>query len=228
MVPTTFTQELRRMAPLVILVIGMHAALLAIPVRSARSDHAPGAGAQMHVRLLAAPPAQAAPANAGAVDLVSMAAADPALQPLPEGTSPAQVQEPSARTEPTTRTAAADVSPPAPAIGLVLPGGDRDADYFPRALLSLAPTPVDPVVIDYPVIAKDSGHYTSELTLFIDETGRVARVRVDGPALPPALEEAARAAFVNARFRPGQVQALVVKSQIRVEVVFDNRPPQRP
>ena len=213
------------MGPLVILVIGLHAALLAIPVRSARSDHAPGVGAQMHVRLLAAPLAQAAPVNAGAVDPASIAAAAPALQPPPRETSPPLAQELPTSTETTTRATAADVSPPAPAIGLVLPGGDRDADYFPRAMLSLAPTPVDPVVIDYPVIAKDSGHYTSELTLFIDETGRVARVRVDGPALPAALEEAARAAFVNAGFRPGQVQGRAVKSQIRVEVVFDNRPP---
>ena len=215
------------MGPLVILVIGLHAALLAIPVRSARSDHAPAAGGQMHVRLLAAPLAQPAPAIAGAVDPASTVAPDPVLQP-PMPASPPLAQALPASTEAKTRAAAADLSPPAPAIGLVLPGGDRDGDYFPRAMLSLAPTPVDPVLINYPVFIQDSGHYTSELTLFIDETGRVSRIRLDGPALPAALEEAARAAFVNARFRPGQAQGQAVKSQIRVEVVFDNRPPQRP
>ena len=89
----------------------------------------------------------------------------------------------------------------------------------------MAPAAVDAIVIDYPPIADDSGHHVSELSLFIDEAGRVTRVRVEGPALPSALEQAARAAFVAARFRPGEVDGRAVKSRIRVEVVFDARPP---
>lgn len=214
------------MGPLVILVIGLHAALLSVPVSSARSDHVPGANGQMQVRLLAGPPAQPAPATLPPADVGSMAAEEPAEPRAPTEAEPVPQQP--ATTESPARAAPADVSPPAPAIGLVLPGGDRDADYFPRGLLSLVPSPLDPVMIDYPVIAKDSGHHVSELTLFIDETGRVVRVRVDGAALPAVLEDAARAAFTNARFRPGEAEGRMVKSQIRVEVVFDSRPSQRP
>jgi hypothetical protein len=47
-------------------------------------------------------------------------------------------------------------------------------------------------------------------------------------ALPPALEDAARKAFVQARFRPGEhAEHGVVKSRIRVEVVFEGGMPLR-
>lgn len=118
----------------------------------------------------------------------------------------------------------AAVTPPLEAFGLVVPGIDSDDDYFPRAMLTVVPTPMEPVLIAYPVIEQDSGRHSSELTLFIDETGRVARVRVDGNELPPAMEEAARNAFINARFRSGELDGRAVKSRIRIEVVFDSRP----
>ncbi len=60
------------------------------------------------------------------------------------------------------------------------------------------------------------------MTLFIDETGAVVRVRCEGNTLPPAFEEAARNAFMNVRFRPGELADHgAVKSRIRVEVVFE-------
>lgn len=131
----TFAQELRRMGPLVILVVSLHAALLAIPVRSARSDHVPGAHGQMQVRLLAGPPAQPAPATLPPADAGSMPAEEPAIERAPTEAAPVPPQP--ASTALPTRATEANVSPPAPAIGFVLPGGDRDADYFPRGMLSL-------------------------------------------------------------------------------------------
>jgi hypothetical protein len=118
----------------------------------------------------------------------------------------------------------ASATPPLPAIGLVLPGADRDDDFYPRSMLSLAPSPIDMIVIDYPPISNDKGRYVGEATLFIDESGRVVRMRFEGSALPAALEEAARSAFTNARFRAGEADGRNVKSQIRIEVAFDSRP----
>ena len=63
----------------------------------------------------------------------------------------------------------------------------------------------------------------AQLTLFIDESGYVQRVRVDGPALPPLLEEAAVNVFRQARFSPGQVGTQVVRSMIRIEVNFESQ-----
>lgn len=217
------------MAPLAILVGGLHAALLAMPVRSVRPDHASVQTGQMQVRLISSSAAQTSPAPAPEPqsEPTSLSVAAPAATPEVQAEAVAATAATGPASAPQSASPAS-ASPPTPSFGLIVPGGDRDADYFPRALLSLAPIPLDTVVIGYPPIENDRGHHVSELTLFIDETGRVARVRVDGAALPPALEDAARRAFVEARFRPGEADGRAVKSQIRVEVVFDNRPPGRP
>jgi protein TonB len=201
--------DLRRIAPLAALVVALHAALLAVPVRSARIPDAPPPVSVMQVRMLGTQDG-----DTGAIQAA---------------TPPRTDSEPAARPQvqwqaPTAGIASASASPPQPAFGLVTPAGESDAEYYPRAALSLAPAPLDAIVIDYPPIADDSGHHVSELSLFIDEAGRVTRVRVDGQALPPALEQAARAAFTGARFRPGEVEGRAVKSRIRIEVVFDARP----
>ena len=219
----------RRMAPLVMLVVGLHAALLSVPVRSGAIGRALPGDRSLQVRMVPATVAATVdrplmPTVATTIDSQASDNAQLALAALqaPTVAAPAPLPEPAL--EPAA-LAATDVSPPLPVIGLLLPGVDSDEDYFPRALLSLVPSPIDAVQIDYPASVNDSSRHVSELTLFIDETGRVARVRVDGDALPPALEEAARNAFVNARFRAGEAQGRIVKSRIRIEVVFDGRPP---
>lgn len=209
------------MLPVAMLVIGLHAALLTIPVRSIGSSGATSVAHALSVRMLSSPSL-----GAGEPWVVPQAPvmADPAVpQPARLPTIreplvvPAQADALPLGTDPS-------VSPPMPPFGLVVPGIDSDGDYFPRSMLSVAPRPLDLVVIDYPSIPDDSGYHLSELTLFVDETGRVARMRVEGDVLPPALEAAARAAFLGARFRPGEASGQLVKSQIRIEVVFDSRP----
>lgn len=100
-------------------------------------------------------------------------------------------------------------------------GEGVDKDFFPPSALDIGPYPAQPVLIDYPSVDAGSGTHVSELSLFIDENGRVVRIRVDGPALPAAMEEAARLAFTGATFSPGQVDGLPVRSRIRVEVIFE-------
>jgi periplasmic protein TonB len=109
-----------------------------------------------------------------------------------------------------------------PPTGVFAAGQMGDADYFTRDQLSMSPTPLQAVLIDYPPIEDhvQGGNYVSQLSLYIDEEGKVQRVRVDGPALPQPMEEAARSAFMNARFSPGQVDGLPVRSRIRIEVSF--------
>lgn len=214
--PFLLAGDLRRIAPLAAIVIALHAALLAVPVRSARAPEVPTPAAAMQVRLLGTQDGDAAATQATAAPITD---GDPGAKP--------HAQWPPA-TLAMADTAPASTSPPQPAYGLVTPARESDADYYPRAALSLAPAPLDTIVIDYPPIAEDSGHHVSELSLFIDEAGRVTRVRVDGQTLPPALEQAAREAFTGARFRPGEVDGHAVKSRIRIEVVFDIRTPSSP
>jgi TonB family protein len=213
----------RRMAPVVLAVIGLHAALLAIPVRSGGAGPATSLARALQVRMVSPPVVEpiATPQSSSERPFIDPQSIAPAPSPRPDQAA-AELQP----TPPAELVAAAPASAslPLPTIGLVLPGIDSDDDYAPRALLTLPPTPIDTVVIDYPPIADDHGLHASELTLFIDEAGRVARVRVEGAALPAALEEAARRAFLNARFRAGEVSGQAVKSRIRIEVVFDSRP----
>lgn len=210
------------MLPLAMLVIGLHAALLTIPVRSVGSGGATSVAHALSVRMLSSPVIGADEPLAVPQAPVMAGPAVPQPAPIPTIREPAAVP---AHVDPLpvlgTRS---HVSPPLPTFGIVVPGIDSDANYFPRSMLSLAPRPLDAVVVDYPPIPNDIGYHVSELTLFIDETGRVARMRVKGDVLPPALEAAARAAFLGARFRPGEAAGQPVKSQIRVEVVFDSRP----
>jgi len=203
--------DLRRFAPVVVVVMALHAALLAVPLRSARAPGASMAATAMQVRLLDAQAGDSAASQATAPRVTGNDIAAPPQQP--------------AQSTAIARTAPADASPPQPLLGWVAPGTDSDADYYPRAALSLAPAPVDAIVLDYPPIANDSGHHVGQLSLFIDQAGRVDRVRVDGQPLPPELEQAARTAFMGARFRAGEVDGRAVKSRIRIEVVFDSRPP---
>lgn len=103
---------------------------------------------------------------------------------------------------------------------------DPDDRYVPRRLLTLPPTALDGVLLTYPRIEFDNrGHYTAILTLFIDETGRVRRIRVDQPGLPEELEGVARRAFQRVRYTPGEVDGQPVPSTIRVEVRFDRLAP---
>jgi hypothetical protein len=99
---------------------------------------------------------------------------------------------------------------------------DGGVVYVPRALLSEVPEPTQPLYIPYPLDAPLGGPFTTVLALFIDESGTVRRVRLDGALLPPALDAAARDAFLNARWQPGRLDGRLVKSLIRVEVTFES------
>jgi hypothetical protein len=102
--------------------------------------------------------------------------------------------------------------------------GDGFEGYFPRSQLSVAPQPLAPVVVPFPDGAAHAVRYTTVLKLYIDEAGMVQRADVDGPPLSPVFEDAARTAFLAARFRPGQRDGHSVRSMVRVEVTFDSTP----
>ena len=105
-----------------------------------------------------------------------------------------------------------------------IPSATSAMEFVPRSLLSLAPVPAHPIVVPFPDSSSDTGRFVTVLRLFIDETGHVLRVVVDGPPIPAALEAAARDTFMHATFSPGQVDGVDVRSVIRVEVTFDNTP----
>lgn len=105
-------------------------------------------------------------------------------------------------------------------------GTAQGEEYLPRSALSLAPTAQSEVLLDYPPGAPP-GLYRGELTLFIDETGLVRRVRIDSSEteLPAVFQEAARQAFLTARFTPGELQGRAVKARLRIAVEFEATAP---
>lgn len=109
----------------------------------------------------------------------------------------------------------------------IAPPTDEQAvveEYIPRPRLSTAPLATRPVIVPFPAEFDGNGRYSSVLSLYIDEDGIVRRVRFDDAPMPPSMKDAARQAFLQAHFKPGQVQGQKVKSLIQVEVVFDNTP----
>lgn len=214
--------DLRGIGPLVALVVAAHVLLLALPRQVAMASGLPTANERaVQFRLVTLPK----DAAAGSTAAINDEAVPKSLEPPPAAT--AQAVEPLLTPEvdaaPVLAQAAHLADLPA-LLGVSMPGVASDDDRFiARSLLSVAPLALQPVTIDYPVFAGDVGRYVSELSLYIDETGTVVKVRVESDPLPPPLEAAVRSAFMNLRFRPGEVADVgVVKSRIRIEVVFDN------
>lgn len=150
----------------------------------------------------AAPAAPAAPAPAVAPEPPVAAAKAPAPK----------VQEPSPPQEPAPATAPA----PAP----VQEAATQEAPYLPRGQLTVPPRPLGIVQVAFPEEVTGVVDLKVRLTVFIDETGTVQRVRVDTPNVHPAFERAVRDTFAAARFSPGEVEKVAVRSQMRVEVEF--------
>jgi protein TonB len=205
--------------------VGVHAALLAVwtePQAGKRqaSGRPPGV---VSVTLQAAPVVSAMSASLGPE------AGRPAAPRM--NTTPA----PARRATPPVEAEVDEVAPPstqmAMGAGAEDPAAPFDWDasgqresFVPRPLLSMPPQAVAPVLVAAPERDVPVGRYAGILSLFIDEQGRVRHIVADEPLLPPALEQAAREAFMSAQFSPGQVDGVAVRSRQRVEVVFDNTP----
>jgi TonB family protein len=173
----------------------------------------------VHLRFAEQDPTPAAVAAAPE----AAAAPDPGSRPAAGVAAPA-----SAPTgEPMASATASASAPAAPASATgndaaMPPGRPEGEDYLPRSALTLAPQALGLVALSYPEEAP-AGQHQGVLTLFIDEQGVVQRVRIESgdQELPPVFQEAARQAFLAARFTPGELQGRAVKSRIRIQVSFE-------
>lgn len=214
------SRELARIGWCALMVVGLHASLLAIPARSAapRSDIAasPQATQLRAVRAADLPPVPTTVASVW-TSHVPEPARTPVKVARPGATGRVAFEPPSAL------VSGAATSPPLPDLGLYAWAADPMDDYYPHEALTVRPAPRGVVQIDYPAFEGERDYYVSELVLLVDETGVVSRVLVAGPPLPAPLDGAARSAFSQALFTPGELDGRAVRSRIRVEVVFDSR-----
>ena len=106
--------------------------------------------------------------------------------------------------------------------------GNLDDEYIPRPQLSVPPVAQSPILLPMMGDTAPTGRFVGVLALYIDETGRVQRIQPLEPRLPPEMEQAALATFQQTPFTPGQVNGIIVKSRIKVEVIFENLPNAAP
>lgn len=162
---------------------------------SGRYDRLPDS-APLHVRLAAA---AIAPTQSAAQPI-----RDFATQELPR---PA---------ERTARSAPPAVEIPAPAIAL--PAPDK---FYPPDELDASPRPAEDLSFSYPSdgIAHRTGFM--QLTLFIDESGKLERVERGDTDLPQMFADSVEVELRNVRYFPGQIGNQPVKSQLVLRIDFD-------
>lgn len=197
-----------------LLALAGHAALLLAPWDDGRAEGvtAPVNRPAARVRLMEGPDRPEPPPGVAARGSVRS----------PERTT--QPQATPQTTPPQPAHAAVDPAPadaPASAAAMALTTAvDDEALFLVRSQLDRAPSASGPIDLPYPESAP-LGHHQAVMTLFIDEQGRVRRVRLDiGQILPPLLEDAARQTFLRSRFEPGIKNGAPVRSRLRVAVEF--------
>lgn len=100
-----------------------------------------------------------------------------------------------------------------------------DDGYVPRPQLSVVPVAQQTLILEWPEEgAPPAGRYRGVVSLFIDEQGVIQHVRFDDDGLPESLKDQARSALATIRYSPGKVKDQIVKSRLRLELVFEADP----
>jgi hypothetical protein len=208
--------DLRHLRVAIALAIAAHAALLALPGRRVHPSIGGPDGSplftDLHVRLMAAAP------SAEAV-LESPSAALPGdVRVAPSASVPAAKAEPLPSSPAPWSPVSQDDSRPTEDTG--------PAEYLTRDLLSVPPRPQTDLLVPFPDQVAGLVDLKVKVGLFIDDRGKVRRVRLDTANVPPVFAHAIETTFLAARFSPGQRDETAVPSFIRVEVEFGARSPR--
>ncbi|MEY4764182.1 MAG: hypothetical protein RI907_855 [Pseudomonadota bacterium] len=196
-----------KLLPAVLAASALHAAVwVGFMQRSGSAPNAAPSASQVRapmqwVRVVSRAPSLPAVAPAVGPTPPPMLDAAPSPQPTPQPTEPPPEAMP----------------PQAPAEG--------EVTWWPRPQLTQPPVPQTLVSLDFPPDDPETGRHRVVLNVYIDEAGHVQRVQLapDSEPVPSDYFNAARDAFLATRFAPGEIQGQVVKSLIRMEVVFDQR-----
>lgn len=203
----------------VLLAASMHCALLASPSVTPAPPKAGSIAPSVWVRHIAAASPRPVDEESAATETPTpmtpraVAQTAPAVAEDPKVKAPPAAPPPADDAGESTRAASASATPPR----------DLDAEYMPRAALTVGPKAITPVVVDFPRFDGEADFYTGEFDLYIDADGTVARVAVATPQLPGILVGAVQDAFRAARFAPGEREGRPVPARIRIEVTFDSR-----
>lgn len=96
--------------------------------------------------------------------------------------------------------------------------------YLRPSELTSRPVPIDSIEPQpLPATASKSGRVIARV--LINESGRADRVVIESADPPGVFDDSVVSAFGSARYRPGMLGGQAVKSQMRVEVTFDEAVP---
>jgi protein TonB len=192
-----------------LLLVVLHPGAVAVGAVESRSA---GESGFVGVRLIST---QAAAAPTALEGPASGLAPGKDVQSAPPSKSEHTVPDASAPSRPQGSRAAV----PSEALSIDIPTVMSELDsYIPSSLLSTPPLASMPILIETPPVEAAEQGLFGVFSIYIDDAGLVRHVIAEEPVPLPEVEEAVRKAFMDARFSPGQVGRLLVKSRIRIEV----------
>ena len=92
--------------------------------------------------------------------------------------------------------------------------------YLPRKLLTAGAAPLENLQVKFPAGMPGIVDLRVNISLFIDEQGQVRRVRFDTSDIAPGFATAIQETFGGARFKPGELDGVPVRSQLPLQVEF--------
>lgn len=203
-----------RLTGALVVSLGLHAALLAVPGARPGAPAVPPA-LLLHATLLPAPSPRQADFAAGEADRAPRPAAS-AQAPVDV---PAEPESPAMQDDPIVPSLPGPAAEAGvPAISDAVHYEAKDLDTYPRLRGPLSP------VYPQAALAQRLGGAVTLLVL-IDETGRVTETSVVDAVPEGSFDEPARDALARASFTPASKDGRIVRSRILVSVAFD---PERP
>jgi TonB family protein len=103
------------------------------------------------------------------------------------------------------------------------PSPAQEPEYLPAGTLDSRPRAETPVIIPFPSGYVQKSKMIGILILYISADGQVDRVEVDRSELPPDYEQAAIAAFRQARMQPGIKDGKPTRARMKILVEFEAR-----
>ena len=94
--------------------------------------------------------------------------------------------------------------------------------YFSAKDLTQKPLVARDVPADLMLVVPDVPAQAATLQILINEYGEVDQVIVEDSLLPEAAQKTVVDAFVKARFHPGEINGVPVKSQLKIEIMLED------
>jgi len=94
--------------------------------------------------------------------------------------------------------------------------------YFAAKDLTQKPLVARDVPADLTLIVPDVPAQAATLQILINEYGEIDQVIVEDSLLPEVAQKTVVDAFVKARFHPGEINGVPVKSQLRIEIMLED------